>query len=176
MTARSDVYDEYATEYAEMVVRREDAGIANDPVGGPLLDVLGEVAGLRVLDAGCGSGYLARILAERGAQVTGIDIAERLITLARARDPQGEIDYQARDLSRPLPEYAGQFDRLASHFVMNDVYDYRGFIGTLYSLAKPGGRLVFSMNNPYSFVVRNHIRDYFASGQAFPYRGMSQEG
>src|SRR6188508_3277987 len=89
MPSRSDVYDEYATEYAEMVARREDAGLANDPVGGPLLDVLGEVAGLRVLDAGCGSGYLSRILAERGAQVTGIDIAARLIALARARDPQG---------------------------------------------------------------------------------------
>jgi SAM-dependent methyltransferase len=176
MAQRIDVYDEYATEYAEMVAKREAAGIGNEPVIPRMLAILGDVGGLRVLDAGCGEGYLSRILAARGAQVTGTDISPRLIGLARARDPQGTIEYRMHDLGQPLPEYEGQFDRIASHFVLNDVYDYRGFIATLYTLARPGGRLVLSMNNPYSYVVRNHIRDYFASGVAFPYRGMSREG
>jgi hypothetical protein len=41
---------------------------------------------------------------------------------------------------------------------------------------KPGGRLVLAMNNPYSYVVRKHVPDYFASGAAYPYRGMVAQG
>ncbi len=63
-----------------------------------------------------------------------------------------------------------------SRFVLNDVYDYRGFLTTLGSVAKPGGRLVISMNNPYSFVVRGHVTDYFDSGKMYSYRGMAEEG
>ena len=61
--------------------------------------------------------------------------------------------------------------------MFNDVSDYRGFLTTLGSVLKRAGRLVLFMNNPYSLVVRGHITDYFAaSGQAFPYRGMTEEG
>ena len=135
------------------------------------------VSGLTVLDAGCGEGYLSRILAQRGAQVTGIDISPRLVEMARAKDPDGAITYQVADLSQPLPAYQAHFDLIASYFVLNDVYDYQGFLATLSASLKPGGRLVIFMNNPYSLVVRGHVTDYFAaSGQMFPYRGMTEEG
>ncbi len=140
------------------------------------LKLIGDVSGLTVLDAGCGEGYLSRILAEHGANVTGIDISPRLIELARAKDPRGEINYQVADLSQPLPAYRDHFDLIASHLVLNDVPDYQGFLRTLGAVAKPGGRLVFSMNNPYSLVVRSHITDYFDTGKAHPYRGMAEEG
>src|SRR6266699_1372752 len=58
-----------------------------------------------VLDAGCGEGYLSRILAHRGANVTGIDISTRLVEIGRAKDPEGQITYQVADLSQPLPAY-----------------------------------------------------------------------
>ncbi len=66
-------------------------------------------------------------------------------------------------------------DLIASHLALNDVPDHRGFIATLAAVLKPGGQLVVAMNNPYSYVVRRHVVDYFASG-AYPYRGMAAQG
>src|SRR4051812_15078313 len=91
-------YDEYAEEYAAYTAQREAAD--EDPMGilPVMLDLLSNLSGLTALDAGCGEGYLARIMAARGARVTGIDISPRLIQMARDRDPRGAIDYRVADL------------------------------------------------------------------------------
>ena len=97
-------------------------------------------------------------------------------SIARARDPEETITYQVGDLSKPLPQYENYFDLVTSHMVLNDVYDYRGFVSTLGSVIKDHGRLVLSMNNPYSFVIRKQVADYFDSGYSAQYRGMSAAG
>ena len=176
MQHTSNFYNDFAAEYAEMVTKREENGIESEPSMPRFLEVLGDVAGLVTLDACCGEGYLARILTERGAKVTGIDIAANLVQLAREKSPEGQITYQVADLSQPLPAYEQHFDLIVSHLAMNDVPDYQGFLRTLGAVLKPGGRLVFSMNNPYSFVVRGHVTDYFDTGKAFSYRGMAEQG
>lgn len=176
MHPKSDVYDEYATQYAAYASDREGKEIKDDPFLSLFLDVIGDVSGLTVLDAGCGEGYLARILHERGAKVTGMEISPRLVELARAKDPEGKITYEVADLSQPLPAYQEHFDLSASFFVLNDVADYRGFLSTLGSVVKRGGRTVFFLNNPYSMVLRGQVTDYFDSSKAFPYLGMAQAG
>jgi SAM-dependent methyltransferase len=171
-------YDDYASEFARNMAWREREGPEADPFGllGPLLELLGDVAGHRVLDAGCGEGYLAGSLAARGAHVTGIDISAPLIELARGRDPDAVIDYRVADLSQPQPDIAGSFDAAGSYLVLNDVRDYRGFAATLAAALKPGGRLVLAFNNPYSAVVDRHVTDYFDSGSVSPYRGLWEAG
>jgi 2-polyprenyl-3-methyl-5-hydroxy-6-metoxy-1,4-benzoquinol methylase len=166
-------YDAYAREYAAAVEQREDGGVDGDPFGilPGLLDLLGDVGGQRVLDAGCGTGYLARVLAARGAQVTGVDVAPRLIAAAREQHAAGVIDYRAADLSRPWPRAADSFDAVASYLVLNDVPDYRGFAATLAAVLRPGGRLVLALNNPYGAVVHAHVTDYFDAGAVSVYRG-----
>jgi 2-polyprenyl-3-methyl-5-hydroxy-6-metoxy-1,4-benzoquinol methylase len=170
-------YDDYASQYAAYVVWREQAAPDTDPFGLllPLLDLLGDITGRRVLDAGCGEGYLARVLAAREAHVTGIDLSPRLIELAHAKNPGG-IDYRVADLSQPLPGMAGYFDAAASYLVLNDVKDYRGFAVTLAASLKPGGRLVLALNNPYSAVIDHHAADYFDSGAVSRYRGLWEIG
>ena len=177
-TPASGDYDDYADEYATYVAWREQAGPEADPFGLllPLLDLLGDVHGRRVLDAGCGEGYLARALAARGAHVTGIDLSPRLIALARAKDPGGSIDYQVADLSQPLPAAVGRFDAAATYLVLNDVRDFRGFAATLAASLAPGGRLVLAINNPYSAVTDRHVTDYFDSGAVSRYRGLWEVG
>jgi len=123
-------YDEFASQYAQKMTERELAGVESDANMSRFLQIVGDVSGLTVLDAGCGEGYLSRILAQRGANVTGIDISSRLIEMARAKESEGAITYQVADLSQPLPAYEGRFDLVASFFVLNDVYDYRGFLAT----------------------------------------------
>ena len=177
MSSMRNTYDEFASQYAQMMNAQERAGVEPGSNIAQFLQVVGEVAGLTVLDAGCGEGYLARILTHRGAQVTGIDISPRLVEMARAKDPTGEITYQVADLSGPLSAYQDHFDLIASFFVLNDVPDYRGFLITLGSVLKRGGRLVLFLNNPYSLLVRGHITDYFAtSGHVVPYQGLAQAG
>lgn len=178
MKPKANFYDDFATEYAAAYSSRSQDGIPADPLGilSCMLDLLGDVAGRRVLDAGCGEGYVARALAFHGATVTGLDISPRLIGIARERDPAGLIDFRVADLSQLLVGYEQSFDAAASRLVLNDVADYQGFIATLATVLKPGGRLVVALNNPYSYVVRKHVQDYFAAGTAFPYRGMAMEG
>lgn len=179
MQQRVNGYNDFALEYAAMVEGREE----NEQAGGLLetfislfLSVLGDVSGLQVLDAGCGEGYLSRILTRLGAHVTGCDGAPRLVEIAHAKDPEHNITYRVADLCQPLPEYQACFDLVASFFVLNDVYDYQGFLRTLAAAIRQEGRLVFFMNNPYSYIVRNHLSDYFASGQRCLYRGMAEAG
>ena len=177
MPSTRNTYDEFASQYAQMMTVQEKAGVEPGSNMSQFLQIVGDVSGLTVLDAGCGEGYLSRILMHRGAQVTGIDISPRLVEMARTKDPTGNITYQVADLSQPLPAYQDHFDLIASFFVLNDVSDYRGFLSTLGSVLKRAGRLVLFMNNPYSLVVRGHITDYFAaSGQAVPYRGLAEAG
>jgi len=114
--SRTSNYDDYSAEYAAYAAQREQGGVEGDPVGilPCLLEFLGDVAGRSVLDAGCGEGYLARVLAGRGARVTGIDLSPRLIEMARKKDTTGEIEYRVANLSQRLPELSGRFDAGAS--------------------------------------------------------------
>lgn len=163
MSVKTSDYDAYAAEYAAYVEQRDD------PMEPHLLDLLGDASNQTVLDAGCGEGYLARILAARGAHVTGIDLSPRLIALARAKDPMGQITYRVADLSAPLPEYHGCFDAVVSYFVLNDVEDYRGFVSTLAQALREGGRAVLAFNNPYAYIVRKRLATaYFRSGASYP--------
>lgn len=169
-------WDEFATEFSRFVARREEQDLDRDPILMAMLPLLGEVRGKRVLDACCGEGFLSRVLASRGALVTGIDISPRLIEVARQKDSKNTIDYRVADLSKRLPEVEGKFDHIGSHLALNDVDDYQGFAASLASLVKPAGRIVLAFNNPYSLVVRGHITDYFDSGARGLYGGLSQLG
>jgi SAM-dependent methyltransferase len=175
---RTSEYDRYADEYAAYVATREQDGPEHDQFGilPHMLGLLGDVAGQDVLDAGCGEGYLARILAGRGARVTGIDLSPRLVELAGTKAACGAITYRVGDLSVAHPELAGRFEAVASYFVLNDVEDHRGFARTVADALKPGGRAVLGFNNPYDYVTRKgHGAAYFATGVAYPC-GLSSVG
>ncbi len=167
-------WDDYADEYDRWLRDREPGQLVDGAFPARLLELLGDLREQEVLDAGCGQGFLARMLAARGARVTGIDLSPRLIDKARVLDADSLIEYRVADLS--LPELEGHFDLIASYLVLNDVRDYRGFAATLASVAKPGARIVLGFNNPYSSVVREHIADYFAEGAMGAYIGMAKQG
>ena len=176
MPPTSNSYDEYASAYSALMTAQEQAGISPDSPLARFLQVVGEVSGLKVLDAGCGEGYLSRILAQQGAQVTGIDMASRAVEIARTKALADQITYEVADLSQPQPAYQGTFDLITSYFVLNDVADNRGFLATLGAMLKRAGRLVLLMNNPYGLVVKSYATDYFASGQAFASKGLAEAG
>ena len=152
---RTSDYDRYAVEYAAYVATREQHGLDADPFGmlSHILVLLGDVANQDVLDAGCGEGYLARILAARGARVTGVESRPaRRAGTHEAVSPGHRLPGGRSE--RALPDLAGRFDAVASYFVLNDVEEYRGFARTLARSLKPGGRAVLGFNNPYDYVLR----------------------
>ncbi len=167
-----NTYDEFAEEYEAMISYRNEEHLSNlDEV---FFDLIGDVEGLRVLDAGCGEGFVARVLEKKGATVTAVDISPSLV--GKAKKKEGSVEYLIADLSEGLPQFESHFDLVASHFVLNDVPDYKGFINTLGSVTKSGGRAVLSFNNPYSAVLREKAETYFDSGRVVMYQGMSTIG
>jgi 2-polyprenyl-3-methyl-5-hydroxy-6-metoxy-1,4-benzoquinol methylase len=175
---QENTYNQVADHYAAIIATwaKAEFSLYHHLILPLVLRYLGDIANQKLLDAGCGEGYLARLLASRGAQVTAIDVAPRLIELAQTQDPQGLATYQVHDLSQPLPPYAQFFDLVVSNLVLNDVPDYRGYIATLGAVTKPGGRLVLSMNNPYSAVIREKVQSYFDADTAILYRGLAGAG
>ena len=179
MAVRTNSYDDYATEYAEYISDQYGEGLSfiQHLLVPRLLDHVGDVTGRRVLDAGCGEGHIARMLAQRGAEVTATDLAPRLLTIAQERDPGTSTTYLAHDLSRPLPQYREFFDLVVSNLVLPDMDDYRGYITTLGDVLKPGGRAVLSLLNPYRSVFDERVRHYFDSGRGIrEYQGLARWG
>ena len=176
MVLKANPWDLYAEEYEIEMQRRGPLRADDESLAARLVQLLGDIEGKSVLDAGCGGGALATLLTSRGADVTGLDLSPRLIEMAIRQDPEHTIRYQVANLSEPQPEFDATFDAIGSYLMLNDVEDHRGFARTMASVAKPGAPIVFVLNNPYSAVVREHVKDYFASGTLGTYFGMWQRG
>jgi 2-polyprenyl-3-methyl-5-hydroxy-6-metoxy-1,4-benzoquinol methylase len=114
-----------------------------------LFDLLGDVKGQRILDAGCGQGYLSRMLARRGAHVTGIEFAPPGYEYAvqeEQRTPLG-IEFLRGDLTRPFG-LESSFDSVVANMVFMDIEDYQAAMRNCLRALCPNGRFVFSLLHP----------------------------
>jgi ubiquinone/menaquinone biosynthesis C-methylase UbiE len=122
-----------------------------------LLAALGEVAGLPVLDLGCGNGAVSRILARAGAHVTGVDISPTLIARAQQREQRAPlgITYRVADAAA-LSMFAGaSFAGVSANTVLMDAADGGGILREVARLLQPSGRFVASLLHP-CFEVPGH--------------------
>ncbi|WP_370935237.1 class I SAM-dependent methyltransferase [Amycolatopsis sp. cg13] len=110
-----------------------------------LLRLLGDVRGRRVLDAGCGNGYFSRMLAERGASVTGVEPAGSLISFAREKSA-ADISYLQADLAH-LPELE-PFDAVVCSMVLMAIPDWKPAMRACVEALRPGGLYVFAIVHP----------------------------
>ena len=120
--------------------------------------LLGEgLADKHVVDIGCGGGILAEALAERGARVTGIDMAELSLKVARLHlhESELEVDYQLSTAEAFAEQHAAQFDIVTCLEMLEHVPDPAAIIAAAAKLLKPGGCLVLSTlnRNPKSFAL-----------------------
>ncbi|WP_274911256.1 class I SAM-dependent methyltransferase [Streptomyces sp. WZ-12] len=114
-----------------------------------LLRMLGEVSGRRVLDAGCGHGYFSRMLASRGARVTGVEPTDRMFGYAaeKERTRRQGIEYVQADLTQ-LPDLGGPFDSVVCSMVLAAIPDWMPAMRACVEALRPGGLFVFSVNHP----------------------------
>ena len=111
--------------------------------------LLGEVAGKQVLDAGCGQGYLCRLLTRKGASVTGVEPTEGSYRAALEREeaePLG-ITYLQHDLSA-FTSMQNSFDVVIANMVFMDIPDYTAAMRNCIAALKPGGDFLFSLLHP----------------------------
>jgi SAM-dependent methyltransferase len=144
-----------------------------------MLALAGDVAGRRILDAGCGAGSLIAALRERGADVTGIDKSAGMLELARRR-LGADADLRVAELGSPLPFPDGTFDDVTASLVLHYLEDWGPALAEIRRVLKPVGRLVVSVNHPFAenqwhreaglnpdyFATYNYIVEWTAEGQS----------
>ena len=116
----------------------------------------GGLSGKRVLDVGCGGGILAEAMAGKGADVTGIDLAERPLKVAalHALETGSRVDYRLASAEEMAAEAPGAFDVVTCMELLEHVPDPASTIAACARLARPGGRVFFSTlnRNPKSYL------------------------
>src|SRR5437660_4303485 len=93
--------------------------------------LIGDVAGLRVADIGCGTGRHALRLAAAGAKVTALDFSEGMLVRARAKPGADGVRFISHDLAQPFPLESGSFDCVLCCLVLDHIADLKGFFNEL---------------------------------------------
>jgi len=125
----------------------------SDNIEHPAIEALiGDVAGARALELGCGSGPYSAWLAGRGAQVVGLDLSQTMISLAqeRAREQGVRADFRVADIRDPLPFSQAEFDLAFTATALHYVEDLSKTMKEVARVMKPTGRLVASVLHPMS--------------------------
>jgi 2-polyprenyl-6-hydroxyphenyl methylase/3-demethylubiquinone-9 3-methyltransferase len=116
-----------------------------------------EISGKMVVDVGCGGGILAESLARKGARVTGIDVAPRVLATARLHLHESGLDVDYRQLTvEDLAQESPQaFDVVTCMEMLEHVPDPLSIIRSIHDLLKPGGQAFFSTLNrtPRAFLL-----------------------
>jgi 2-polyprenyl-6-hydroxyphenyl methylase / 3-demethylubiquinone-9 3-methyltransferase len=119
------------------------------------IDGRAPLAGVRVLDVGCGGGLLSEGLARRGATVVGVDRGEPNVAAARAHAGAAglAIDYRCAGVEDVARDQAGGFDVVTCLEVLEHVPDPKSLVSACAAALRPGGAAFFSTlnRNPKSF-------------------------
>jgi 2-polyprenyl-6-hydroxyphenyl methylase/3-demethylubiquinone-9 3-methyltransferase len=127
-----------------------------NPLRASWIDNIAPVAEKKVLDVGCGGGILAESLAQRGAQVTGIDMGDAPLGVAKLHQLESglSIDYQKSTAEDFAKQHENAFDVVTCLEMLEHVPDPSSVVQACAKMVKPGGHVFFSTinRNPKSFL------------------------
>ncbi|NHN47684.1 methyltransferase domain-containing protein [Halostella sp. JP-L12] len=152
-----DAYDKLSNTYET----QEDDPYCADFEFPATTELVPDVEGKRVLDAGCGLGRYAEWLIEKGADVLAVDQNAEMLEQARRRIGD-ETEVRRADITDPL-EFAGdgEFDGVVCSLSLHYVEDWRQPFTEFARILRPGGFLVFSAQHPVDEYVAFEAENYF---------------
>jgi 2-polyprenyl-6-hydroxyphenyl methylase/3-demethylubiquinone-9 3-methyltransferase len=121
------------------------------------MDDVVSLSGKRVLDVGCGGGILSEAMAQKGAQVTGIDLAEKSLNVAKLHSLESgvAVDYQLIAVERLAEAQPESFDVVTCLEMLEHVPNAASVVQACTRLVKPGGHVFFSTinRNPKAYLL-----------------------
>jgi len=115
-------------------------------------ELLENVNGKRVLDAGCGDGFFSLELAQKGALVTAIDGSDTMLNIAKRKHTHDNLQYHNMDLTRKLTFEDKFFDIVVANMLLMDIAEIELFIFEVARVLKKPGTFVFSITHPCFFL------------------------
>lgn len=144
MTADTSYHDDLSDHFVLLSGQHPTNAYIDRPA---MLGLIGDCAGLDVLDVGCGGGFYSAAMAERGARVTGLDGSAAMVRHAEEA-AGGRATFVQHDLERPLPFGDASFDLAVMALVYHHVYDRAQLLAELRRVLRPGARLLVSTTHP----------------------------
>lgn len=153
-----EAYDVLADQYAEEIETNPYNAHLDFPA---TTELIPDVDGKRVLDAGCGAGLYTEWLLDEGADVVGVDASEAMLKEARSRAGE-EAEFYKSNLAEPL-EFAadGEFDGIVSALVLGYIEDWKPVFEEFARVLTDGGFLVFSVKHPFDEFFDGDGENYF---------------
>lgn len=143
-----NIYDnpEFFAGYTQLP--RQVRGLDGAPEWPAIRAMLPAVSGKRIVDLGCGFGWVSRWMREQGAaSVLGLDLSENMIGRAKADTGDPAIEYRIADLETlELPE--GAFDLAYSALTFHYIRDFNRLVRMIHRALVPGGSMVFTIEHP----------------------------
>ncbi|RAI04545.1 SAM-dependent methyltransferase [Acuticoccus sediminis] len=172
-----NIYDDPAFFAGYSQLPRQVHGLDGAPEWPALRAMLPDVRGKRVVDLGCGFGWVSRYLRGEGAaSVLGIDLSRNMIARARATTDDPAIVYEVADLETLIlreATYDLAFSALAFHYIA----DFARLAGTIHRALSPGGVLVFTIEHPIYMAADRPDWIAGAGGRrTWPVNGYALEG
>ena len=143
---REDTSWEKSADWYDRIIGERGSDLYRGVVLPGALGLLAPQKGERVLDLGCGQGVFTRALAEKGCEVTGVDLSPSLIAKARSYPSRRPARYLVRDGA--ALDGLGEFDALSAILCLQNMEHLAEVCAACARVLRPGGRMVWVMNHP----------------------------